>query len=60
MDFNEARDDGLAVALAELYANDIICTLLQADNHTSTPSLQVTEEVNKHLIDMLLYVCFFM
>jgi len=38
LDFNEARDDGVAVASAGPYAK-IICTLLQTDNHTSTSSL---------------------
>jgi len=39
LDFNEARDDGVAVPSAEPYAN--ICTLLmlQTDNHASTLSL---------------------
>jgi len=38
MDFNEARDDGVAVASAGLYAN-YFCTLLQTDNHIHTSLL---------------------
>jgi len=34
--FNEARDDGVALASAEPYANHL--TSLQTDNHTSTSS----------------------
>jgi len=37
LDFNKARDDGVAVESAGPYA--IICTLLQTDNHASTSSL---------------------
>jgi len=37
LDFNEARDDGAAVASAGLYANHL--HLAADDNHTSTPSL---------------------
>jgi len=37
LDFNEARDDGVALASAGPYAN--LCTSLQTDNHASTSSL---------------------
>jgi len=39
LDSNEARDDGVAVALAGPYANDF--TLLQTDNHASISSLNI-------------------
>jgi len=42
MDFNEARDDRVAVVSAGLYANH--CTSLQADNHASTSLLTVFTE----------------
>jgi len=38
LDFNEARDDGVAVASTGPYANHT-CTLLQTDNHANTSSL---------------------
>jgi len=37
LDFNDARDNGVAVASAGLYANR---TSLQTDNHASTSSLK--------------------
>jgi len=37
MDFNEARDDGVAVASAGQYANHFTC--FQTDNHDITSSL---------------------
>jgi len=40
LDFNEARDDGVAVALPGPYANHLRATSLQTNNYnTSTPSL---------------------
>jgi len=44
--FNEARDDGVAVASAGPYANHLHF-LLQTDNHASTSSL------NFYLLDAL-------
>jgi len=38
LDFNEARDGGVAVA-SQLNHMQIICTSFQTDNHTSTSSL---------------------
>jgi len=35
-DFNEARDDAVAVAPSGPYANHLHCTLLLTDNHAST------------------------
>jgi len=37
LDFNEARDDGVAVASDYKHHKQIICTSLQADNHASSP-----------------------
>jgi len=37
VDFNEARDDGLAVA--QMDHMQIMCTSFQTDNHASTSSL---------------------
>jgi len=45
--FNEARDDGVAVASAEPRAN--ICTSLQSDNHTNGSSHNCGERKEKNL-----------
>jgi len=40
LDFNAARDDGILLwQWHQLDHMQTICTLLQTDNHTSTPSL---------------------
>jgi len=40
MDFNEARDDGVAVASAGVLDHmQIICTFLRTDNHASISAL---------------------
>jgi len=40
LDFNEPRDDGMALTSA-IDQMQIICTLLQTDNHASTSSLNL-------------------
>ena len=44
LDFNEARDDGVAVASAGPYAN--LCTSLQTDNHASISPLSFANNNN--------------